>query len=93
MMSCKCHLKAPTSNHSVGERGATEQDVHSIAVPKEHTMCLSRLSQLQIERVEPVCVKGIEYTVNVSRDYTQYSILQWKFYDNETASGEWVNEI
>ena len=84
---------APTSNHSVGERGTTEQDVHSIAVSKEHTMCLSRLSQLQIERVEPICVKGSEYTVNVSRDYTQYSILQWKFYDNKTASGEWVNEM
>ena len=55
-------------------------------------MCLSRLSQLQIERVEPVWVKGIEYTVNVSRDYTQYSILQWKFYDNKMASSEWVNE-
>ena len=50
-----------TSNDSVGEGGAPEQDVHSIAVSKEHTMCFSRLTELQIERVKPVYDEGVEY--------------------------------
>ena len=67
-----------TSNEPVGEGGATKQDVHPIAVSKEHTMRSSRFTELQVERVKPICTyqrdgTHRESTVQEERESAQHT--------------------